>query len=295
MSTSICRIVALPMAVAMASSLVGCAGPVEVNQGEGRVKVKDIDVSYRVLGNGDPIFLIMGYGSTMNLWESGLLRQLATRFKVITFDNRGMGETTAGNQTFSIEQFADHTAGLMAALGLSRAHVLGWSMGSMVAQELALRHPTKVNKLILYAGHSDSRMFPPAPDVIQRMTDTSGSPQERGMRYISVLFPGSWLRDNGERIKEIFFRPMGESPQETLDKQAMAIDRWKGSSERLGEIRNPTLVIAGTEDVLVIPKNAIYMKDRIPGAQLALMESGGHGLMFQDPAWFSKSLTDFLE
>lgn len=283
------------LAAAMITALGGCARPIEVSEGEGRVKVKDIDVSYRVVGNGYPLVLIMGYGSTMNLWETGLVRELATRFKVVTFDNRGMGNTTAGAREFSIEQFADDTSGLMQALGLSQAHVLGWSMGSMIAQELALRHPSQVNRLILYATYSDSRMFPPTTDVINRITDTSGTPQERGMRFISVLFPGSWLRANGERIKEIFFRPMGNSPPETLGKQSLAIDRWKGSSERLGEIHKPTLIITGTDDVLVVPKNALYMKEKIAGAQLGLIEHGGHGLMFQYPDQFAQIINNFLK
>lgn len=289
------KMIAWLFVVAMIPFEVGCRGHVEVGEGEGRTKVNDIDVSYRVFGDGYPLFLIMGYASTMNLWESGLIRQLAARFKVIIFDNRGMGNTTAGTREFSIEQFADDTSGLMDALGISQAHVLGWSMGSLIAQELALRHPSKVNKLILYAAHSDSHMFPPAPDVIQRLTDPSGTPQERGMRYIGVLFPASWLRSNGERVKEIFFRPMGNIRQETLARQATAIDTWKGSSERLDRILKPTLLVAGTEDVLVVPKNALYLKDKIAGAQLRLMETGGHGVMFQYPDRFSKIVTDFLE
>lgn len=291
----VCKVIALLFVVVMISSQVGCRGHIEVSESRGLIKVNDIDVAYRAYGNGNPVFLIMGYGSTMNLWESGLIRQLALRFKVIIFDNRGMGSTTAGTRDFSIEQFADDTSGLMDALGISQAHVLGWSMGSLIAQELAIRHPTKVNKLVLYAAHSDSRMFPPAPDVIKRLTDTSGTPQERGMRYISVLFPDSWLRGNGERIKEIFFRPMGNAPQATLAKQVMAIDTWKGSSERLGKILKPTLLIAGTEDVLVVPKNALYLKGKIAGAQLDLVENGGHGLMFQDPDGFFKMVASFLE
>jgi pimeloyl-ACP methyl ester carboxylesterase len=252
-------------------------------------------VSYRVFGSGYPLFLIMGYGSTMNLWESSMVRQLASRFQVIIFDNRGMGNTATGTREFSIEQFADDTSGLMDALGVSQAHVLGWSMGSLIAQELALRHPAKVNKLILYAAYSDGSMFPAAPEVLQSLANTSGTPQERGMRYISVLFPGSWLRNNGERVKEIFFRPMGNIAQATLARQVMAIEAWKGSSDRLGAIHHRTLLIAGAEDVLVVPKNALYLKDHIAGAQLVLMEHAGHGLMFQYPDAFSETVRHFLE
>jgi pimeloyl-ACP methyl ester carboxylesterase len=127
------------------------------------VRVGDIDIGYRVYGKGSPLVMIMGYGSTMQLWEPAMLRELASRFQVIVFDNRGMGATGSGRKDFSIEQFADDTDGFMDAISLARADVLGWSMGGMIAQELALRHPEKVGRLVLYATHCDASMFPPSP------------------------------------------------------------------------------------------------------------------------------------
>jgi pimeloyl-ACP methyl ester carboxylesterase len=262
---------------------------------ESSTRVGDIKMSYRVFGTGDPLLMIMGYGSTMSLWEPGLIGQLAARFKVIIFDNRGMGNTETGSREFSIEQFADDTSGLMEALGIRQAHVMGWSMGSLIAQEMTLRHPAKVDRLVLCAAQCDAGMFPPAPEVIEQLTDMSGTPQERGMRYIGVLFSGSWLQSHGERIKEIFFRPMGNIPEETMVRQAMAIDAWKGTSDRLGGILNPTLLITGKEDLLVVPRNARYLSENIPNAQLILIENAGHGLMFQYPDTFCEKVLEFLE
>ena len=105
------------------------------------VQVGDIKMGYRIYGDGDPLVMIMGYGSTMKLWEPGLIRALSSCFKLIVFDNRGMGNTEAGQRPFTIEQFADDTAGLMDALGIGQAHLLGWSMGAMIAEEVVLRHP----------------------------------------------------------------------------------------------------------------------------------------------------------
>jgi len=252
-------------------------------------------MGFRVFGSGYPLFLIMGYGSTMNLWEPGLISKLASQFKVIVFDNRGIGRSGTGTKAFSIEQFCEDTSGFMDALGIQQAHVLGWSMGSLIAQELALRHPSKVNKLILYATHSGAEMFPPRPEIIQMLTDATGTPQERGMRYIGVLFPDNWLQNHGKRIGEIFFRPMGNIPEETVVQQAMAIDAWKGSADRLGEIRSPVLLIAGAEDCLVVPQNVRFMSEKIPNAQLELIENGGHGLMFQYPDMFCEKVVGFLE
>jgi pimeloyl-ACP methyl ester carboxylesterase len=259
------------------------------------INVADISMGYRVFGSGYPLLMVMGYGSTMNLWEPGLILQLASRFRVIIFDNRGIGNSGTGTREFSIEQFAEDTSGLIDALGIQQTHVLGWSMGSLIAQELVLRYPSKVNKLILYAAHCNARMFPPSLEIIQQLTDTTGTPQERGMRYIGTLFPNDWLQNHGERIGEVFFRPMGDIPEETVGRQAMAIDAWKGTTDRLGEICSPVLIITGVEDRLVIPQNARFLSENIPNAQLALIENGGHGLMFQFPDIFCEKVVGFLD
>lgn len=267
---------------------------IESSATECSIDVADISMAYRVYGSGYPLLLIMGYGSTMNLWESALINRLAPHFKVIIFDNRGIGSSTTGTESFSIVQFCEDTSRLMDALGLEQAHVLGWSMGSFIAQELVLRHPEKVNKLILYSTYSNYEMFPPRPEIIQKLTDATGTPEEQGMRFISTLFPGSWLQNNGQRIGEIFFRPLGKLPEQTLQQQSKAVDEWNGSEGRLGEINNPTLIISGTEDCIVLPANSNYMHENIINAQLELIENGGHGLMFQYPDIFVEKVIRFL-
>ncbi len=153
----------------------------QVSDGADRsIRVGDIKMGYRIYGNGYPLMMIMGYGSTMNLWEPGLIRTLSSCFKVIIFDNRGMGNTEAGQRALSIEQFADDTVGLMDGLGVRQAHVLGWSMGALIAEEVALRHPSKVNKLVLYAAHCSASLYPQAPEVLQKLTDTVGHPGRTG-------------------------------------------------------------------------------------------------------------------
>ena len=259
------------------------------------VHVGDIDIGYRVYGTGHPLVMIMGSSSTMELWEPATVRALASRFKVILFDNRGMGRTSAGNTEFSIARFADDTAAFMDAIGVDKAHVLGWSLGSMIAQELALRHPGKVDRLVLYAAHCDASMFPPAPEVLRKITDTSGTPEEQGMRYMSVLFSGEWMRANGQRIREIFYRPMGNISGENMGRQAMAIGEWKGTTDRLGSIAAPTLVLTGADDQLVPPANSRFIAGKIPGATLIVAENGGHGLMFQYPELFREKVIAFLE
>ena len=135
------------------------------------------------IGKADakPIILITGGSATMDMWNPLLLEQLASaNYRVIIFENRGVGESTVGTKEFSISQFANDTLGLLDALGISKADVLGWSMGGFIAQQLAVTNPDKVDNLILYTtscgGPSDR---PTPPEVIEIQTNASMSAQER--------------------------------------------------------------------------------------------------------------------
>jgi pimeloyl-ACP methyl ester carboxylesterase len=239
--------------------------------------------------------MIMGFSGTMDLWDPTVLNVLSARFKVIIFDNRGMGGTTAGRKDFSIEQFADDTAGFMDALKIPHAFVLAWSMGTEVALELALRHPRKVDKLVLYAADCSMKSFPPAPDVLEKLYDTSGTAEEQGKRMIGLMFPHAWLKAHGESIKKIFPRPMGTSSPENIKRQADAMEGWKGCCDVLHRIDVETLLITGTEDVLTPPQNSYWIVGKMPRASLAKFEGGGHGIMYQDPQEFSDTVIRFFE
>jgi len=260
-----------------------------------KIRVNDVEMAYRIYGNGPPLVMITGFSGTMDLWDPTVLEALSARFKVIVFDNRGMGGTTAGEKNFSIEQFADDTAEFMDALKISHAFVLGWSMGTEVALELALRHPRKVDKLVLYAADCSMKSFPPSPDVLEKLYDTSGVPEEHGKRMIGLMFPHDWLKTHGEYLKKIFSRPMGTSSPGNIKRQGDAMESWKGCCDRLQQIDVETLLITGTEDVLTPPQNSYWIADRIPKASLATFENGGHGIMYQFPQKFSETVIRFLE
>lgn len=263
--------------------------------GNGVIKVGDIDIGYRAFGRGDPLLLIMGYGSTMNMWEDRLIQALSKNNNVIIFDNRGMGETSAGQKDFSLEQFASDSIGLIDALKLKKVSILGWSMGSYIAQEIVARYPDRVDKLVLYASTANPNLFPPSKETLSKLNDTSGTPQEQGSRWISLLFPNDWLVSHGDRIKEIFYRPLGTINPESIGKQSIAISKWTGLGEKLVNIKNKTLLIGGKEDVIVPPNNLEYLDSKIPDATLTLVESTGHGLMFQDPDKFVQLVLEFLD
>jgi pimeloyl-ACP methyl ester carboxylesterase len=133
-----------------------------------KVQVGDIEIAYKMFGNGDPILLISPAQADMNAWEPSTLGQLSSNNTVIVFDNRGVGNTTTGSRPFSVQQFANDTAGLMDALKIQKADVLGYSLGSFVAQQLAVTHPEKVNRLILLASSCGGKEnIPRSPEILK--------------------------------------------------------------------------------------------------------------------------------
>ncbi|KAF5082180.1 MAG: alpha/beta hydrolase [Acetobacterium sp. MES1] len=259
------------------------------------VRVEDISMSYQVYGSGYPLLLIMGYGGTMNLWEERFLRSLSKKYKVIVFDNRGMGETSSGHKPFTIEQFAEDTYEMLVALKIESAHVLGWSMGASIAQELALRHPEIVNKLILYASLCHPEIFPPEPKVLFRLENTLGIPSEKGYEWLRLIFPPEWIKNNPDRIREIFHRPLGVMNPDSILKQADAINKWEGSCNRIPFLKHETLVIDGKDDLILPSENAEYLASRLPNSKLILIPEAGHGLMFQKPDKFTLIINLFLD
>lgn len=298
---SISRISSLILLLSLTVAIHGCAGMdyrEEMNQSieeAGSVPVGDINIAYRALGQGEPVVLIMGYGATMDVWDPHFLENLSSKYRVIVFDNRGMGNTTAPPGNFSIAQFANDTAGLMTALGIDKAHVLGWSMGSFVAQEMAIRHPEKVNKIILYAGDCGGKeAVAPSPEVLKDLSDSSGSPEESGMRLLNLLFPKDWLATQPAFYKW-FPIPKETSLPENIERQMQAIATWPGTYEQLGSIKSPALVVTGTEDVVTPPENAFILAQKINGSWLVQFNGAGHGLMYQYPDRLAKIIEDFIE
>jgi len=130
-----------------------------------QVKVGDMGISYKIFGKGDPILLIMGYAGSMYGWDPVFLKGLSTNHTVIVFDNRGIGNTTVGSKNFTIDQFAKDSAGLLDALKINESDVLRYSMGGMIAQQLTLNYPDKVDNLIIYASYCGGKQsIPPNPE-----------------------------------------------------------------------------------------------------------------------------------
>ena len=196
-----------------------------------KVTVADINIAYKQLGksNAKPIILITGLGATMDMWSPLLLEQLiSSNYSVIIFDNRGAGNTTAGAKQFSISQLAKDTAGLLDALKISKADVLGWSMGSYIAQELTLANPDKVNNLILYAsGCGGKNATPTNPKIMQMISNASISFQQKVEKDVPFLFPTKWFKANPNYLNYFPFPKESVSAlaEPTTNRSSCKLDR----------------------------------------------------------------------
>jgi pimeloyl-ACP methyl ester carboxylesterase len=250
-------------------------------------------LAFKDLGPGFPLVMINGFASPMDTWNPPLLAGLARAFRVIVFDNRGTGYSAASAGPFSIPLFADDTVALMDTLGIGRAHVLGLSMGASVAQELALAHPERVERLVLVAGTCGGKeMVRMRPETWAALADRSGGPAELADRMFSVLFTREWLatHDPWKYCPEV----QETTSEDNAARQAEAFFSWPGSYDRLPGIHSPTLIVTGTDDAVIPQENSRILAARIPGARLAKFPGAGHGLQYQCPGAFTRAVLEFL-
>jgi pimeloyl-ACP methyl ester carboxylesterase len=263
-----------------------------------QVKVGDINISYRELGKGYPLVMLMGLSGTMDTWDPNFINELAQENRLIMLDYRGFGKTDMGSKQVTMKQYADDTAGLLDALKIAKANVLGWSLGTYVAQEFALAYPQKTNKIVLYAADfGGEKAIMPSEEVMDAMTDQSGTEQEQEQRVLATLFPADWLKDpkNQEYLEEAFGKYADKPTEEGEKKQWEAWTSWQGTYDRLGGVKNATLLISGASDINTPWQNTPLMFERLPNAWMTLIKDGGHGVMFQQPTQMANVINGFLE
>lgn len=264
---------------------------------EGAARVNGIDIYYRVQGAGDPLLMIMGLGANADWWYPPFLEPLAERYLVATFDNRGAGRTTQAPGPYSIPMMAEDAAGLMDHLGWTSAHVVGASMGGMIAQELALANPDRVRRLVLMVTSCGGlESVPASPEVLGAlaMPREGLSAEDIAKATLFLLFPPDFIQENPDLMEEVV-RTNSQYPiaAQCFMDQLNAILAWSSHS-RLGGLRHPTLVITGSEDILIPPQNARILADAIPDSRLVEFEGGGHGLVVQFPERAAAEILSFL-
>jgi len=250
-------------------------------------------VAYRVTGDGPPLVLIMGYSGTMETWDPRLVNALAQHYRVVVFDNAGLGGTQALAAPLSIDAMANQTSALITALGLGRPDVLGWSMGSMIAQALAVLHPDQVDRLVLSASYpGNGTTTRPAQQAINAM-------HQGGQQAMAVLFPADQTAARNAYLAATSSYPAAPAaPADVVAAQGHAIDAWWAGQDpagaRAASITAPTLIADGTADQLDPVVNSHTLAGLIPGAKLTLFPDAGHAFLFQDQAAFIPQVESFL-
>jgi pimeloyl-ACP methyl ester carboxylesterase len=252
-------------------------------------------MAYDVRGTGFPLLLINGLGSDRQEWL-GQLPAFASRFRVISFDNRGAGESGCPPGPFTTACMADDAAVLLSFLGVERAHVLGVSLGGMIAQEVALRHPERVEALVLACtSPGGTASVRPPPEALAAFAPSPGGDREADLRRtIPFLYTDRFLREQPEEIETFIARRLvaPASPEGYAAQLSAAIGHSAG--DRLRGIRARTLVIAGTADRLVPPVNSERIAERIPGAKLVLLPGAPHRLFAENAEAFNREVLAFL-
>jgi pimeloyl-ACP methyl ester carboxylesterase len=258
------------------------------------IQANDIQLFYEVRGDGEPLLLIAGFACDHLIW-SLVEPSLTSRYRVISFDNRGVGQSSAPDRPYSIPQMAQDAAALLEEMGVREVHVAGYSMGGQIAQELALAHPDKVLSLLLLSscakGDERGKSLIETFGELPRLVDPRTSAR--------IIFP--WLYTNAffskpealeQLMKWLIECPFPTTPQ-GMYHQSRAIAAFD-TVARLGAIRCPTLVLVGKEDILVPSSFSEQLAEGIPNAELVVLEKTGHGLLIETPEAVATVMLDFL-
>lgn len=263
-----------------------------------RVAVGDVTLAYEEHGAGEPLLLICGLGYARWMWRRQI-PFLSRLFRVIAFDNRGTGESDAPPGPYAIPQMAGDAAGLLDALGADGpAHVLGHSMGSFIAQELALTWPERVSRLIL-GGSSlgGAAHVPPRPEVAAMLAQDPQLDAEANIRRAmpSAVAPG-YFADRPDELEEwVRARLAHPTPPAAQLAQLQAAMAWPGTADRAAQLKMPALVLHGELDQVVPTENGRRLAAAIPGAQLVIIPGTAHLPMIEAAPMCNRVVAEFLQ
>ena len=252
-----------------------------------------ITINYEIHGEGEPLLLINGLADDLNSWGYQI-EPFAQRYRTIIFDNRGLGGSDKPEGSYTTPQMAADARGLLDALGVERAHVLGVSMGGMIAQEFALAYPDRVGKLALCCtcsepSEANKRLY----RIWQETAPVLGLPQM--MKEVLLwCFTPEFFQEHPDTAQETEEALTGiTQPVSGYLSQLNSIQTHDATS-RLGRIAAPTLVLGAPKDLIFPPFQSEQLHAGIPDSQLRFTEHGGHAFLWEAPDEFNEAVLGFL-
>ncbi len=263
-----------------------------------KIQANGINIYYEIHGEGEPVVLIGGLGADTFLWFRQT-PELSKNFQVVVFDNRGAGESDKPEEPYTIKMFADDTAGLLKALAIPHAHIVGASLGGLIAQEFALAYPQMVDRLVLAStGFGGPHMVTPSIFALIPMLLTmrrSGDPALDIRRSFALFTSQEWCAQNAGLVTQyVDWRVAHPQPPAAYKRQQAAVKTFDGEN-RIGQIQSPVLIIHGANDRVVPVKNAHLLKSKLPQAQLVILPDAGHAAPIQRAEQFNATVTQFLK
>lgn len=259
------------------------------------VHVNGIDIFYEQHGAGPDLLLIMGLGAHSGAWALNV-PELSKHYRVTVFDNRGSGRTGAPDEPYSMCGMAADTAGLMTAIGIERAHIVGASMGGMIAQELAINFPDRIDRLVIACSQMIASELRRKVSMAQRALWEAGLPRDV---VSAIQMP--WGSTPGVLQDESL--PLAALALQATDPYPIAKHAYlrqldatlaHDTVDRLHRISAPSLVLVGSEDILTPPGESAAIAQRIPGSELRILPRGGHGFTGEYAPQFNRAVLDFL-
>ena len=265
-----------------------------------KIETNGIELYYEIHGTGKPLVLISGLGYSSWQWHR-MIPFLAEHFQVITFDNRGVGQSDKPAGPYSAQMLAADTAGLLDALGIQKAVVMGHSMGGFITQAMALDFPQKVEKLILCSTNfGGPRHVPVTAEAMKVLSDVTSDPLTRFKNGLSVSTAPGWAEKNPEMIEEwIKWRvanPIDPAPYQAQMAIGLGLLPEAAAFEnQLSRLNIPTLILFGAHDKVVPPANASLLAEKIAGSKVVIFPDAGHFFTIEIAEAAARAVIEFAK
>jgi len=263
------------------------------------LKRTEVNLYYELSGSGPPILFIQGVGVIGECWRPQV-NSLAQKFQTLLFDNRGIGQSSQCTGPITIERMAQDASLLMDAAGWDSAHVVGHSMGGVIAQQLALDQPSRIRSLSLLStfarGKDAARLTPWV--LWMTLRTRLGTRTMRRNAFLEMLWPRDELEQENtselaQKIKTLVGRDLADQPP-ILMKQVLALSKHN-TLQRLGELRSiPTLVLTGEHDPIALPRYGQELAKAIPNAVFESVPASSHAMTIQKADWINRRLEQFI-